>query len=142
VFVGDFASFVMSSVLSAALDVAAFWLFAKLFSMITDQVWYVTAAVVCARIMSASENYLANRFLVFRSFDDTGSSAMKYCILAVCQMGLNAGLTTMLTAFIPAVAPVIWKIITNTVLFILSYRFQKSLVFRQKRGSAAAVAQQ
>lgn len=58
-----------------------------------------------------------------------GISGFKYLILAICIMLSSAVLVTAGTRFIPMV-PAIWiKILTDTVLFLISYKVQQLLIY-------------
>ncbi len=87
-------------------------------------------SVVFARVGSATFNFLANRFLVFRSGRRVGlgRSAVGYVALAAVILSLNYGLMYLMTVLL-AMPLVLAKIITETVLFLASYAVQRRYVF-------------
>lgn len=73
---------------------------------------YIAAATVSARIFSAAYNYLIN-----------------YKLFAIGIMLSSAVPVTAGTRFLPMV-PAVWiKILTDTVLFLISYKVQQLLIY-------------
>ncbi len=73
--------FLLSSLSSAAIDLALFQVFCKCFRPING-VFYVTLAAVMARVISATYNYLVNYTLVFKSKENRWKAFGKYALLA------------------------------------------------------------
>ncbi len=129
--------FLVSSGLSAVADILLFYLFFRLF---TDMpIPRLFAAVLLARIISSTLNYLLNKNLVFRQ-NSSGreffsfSSYWKYgalCVLicAASYYGTRLAVWAFGTEYI-----VLEKIIVDTFLFFASFFFQSLVVFaRGKR---------
>ena len=70
-----------------------------------------------------------NYRVVFQSGKNVGSSAAKYVLLAVIQMVLSAVLVTGGTTLLPLLPEVVVKIVTDTILFLVSYYIQRRYVF-------------
>ena len=79
-----------------------------------DPILYVTYATVIARIFSAMYNYGINYGLVFKSKENVGKAAAKYCLLAVIQMSCSALLVTGLVNLFPNGIEVIFKAIVDS----------------------------
>lgn len=92
----------------------------------------ILIAFAAARIVSSSVNYVCNKKLVFHSDAGYGVSAGKYTMLAVCMMSFSyAGTALLSSAFdVEGVAITAVKILVDVALFVLSYRLQKSWVFK------------
>jgi putative flippase GtrA len=120
--------FLSSSLLSAIIDLALFWVFCKVFRPVSA-VFYVTIAAVAARVISATCNYLVNYSFVFRSMGKRGKTFAKYVVLAAVQMTLSASLVTAGVYFFPALPELLIKIIVDVILFLISYWIQREYVF-------------
>lgn len=121
-----FAKFAISSLSSAAIDLAAFVLLARFLFPANRQAFW---AVLTARLISGSYNYLVNRHLVFAK---TGQHAvLKYIGLAIVQAGLAAALTGMLVMLFSASLNLetVIKVLVDLVLFVFSYQVQKRWIF-------------
>ena len=113
-----------SSLLSGLLDFFLLFLFQNLSGSLL-------VGVVSARGISSVFNYLVNKRLVFRAKNVRHlSSAPKYFGLAAVIMVLNYGLLSFLTtaAGLPGVPS---KLLTELILFAMSYTVQKLFVFRR-----------
>ncbi len=121
-----FAKFAISSLSSAAIDLAAFVLLARFLFPANHQAFW---AVLSARLVSGSYNYLLNRHLVFAKAGQ--HTVLKYIGLAVIQAGLAAALTEMLvTAFSASLnLETALKVLVDLVLFVFSYQVQKRWIF-------------
>ena len=93
-----FGKFLFSSLSSSVVDLALFSLFCMLLNSFVSGTLYITLATVCARVISATYNYLLNYKLVFKSREHHGMAASKYFFLAVVQMACSAGLVSLLYA--------------------------------------------
>lgn len=89
---------------------------------------WLVPSIIAARVLSASANFLVNRRMVFRA--GSGSmlpQALRYGVLALALLASNIAWMSFLTdnglALLPA------KVVTEGVLFVLSYGVQRSLVF-------------
>ena len=124
-----FAKFLFASLSSAAIDLLLFHLFCKLLVLCMDTAFYVAIATVLARVLSALYNYLINYKLVFNSGKKHSSSFPKYVVLAAVQMGLSAGIVTMLVWLFAGVPEVAFKIPVDIILFLLSYYVQWRFIY-------------
>jgi glycosyltransferase involved in cell wall biosynthesis len=129
IFGAIFAKFLFSSLSSCLIDLALFWVFCRLFVGIFDSAFYVIAATVAARVLSATYNYLMNYKFVFNSGKSHAASFPKYVALAVGQMTLSAAAVALLVWFIPGVNELVFKIPVDIVLFLLSYYIQRRFVY-------------
>ena len=91
------------------------------------------AAVVGARLLSSTVNFLVNRYLVFRHGRERrlGSAAVRYYVLAAALLGASyASLWVLTAATVPlAVA----KVLSEAALFVVSYAVQRAFVFGRRR---------
>lgn len=124
-----FLRFSASSLFSTLIDLILFWLFCPLFEAHIDGIWYITWATIAARFLSALQNWLTNYYLVFHSSGNIFDSAGKYFLLTGVLILINAACMTVLVAILPAVPPVVLKLMVNFVLFIGSYNIQKRYVY-------------
>ncbi|WP_062464691.1 bifunctional glycosyltransferase family 2/GtrA family protein [Demequina soli] len=96
----------------------------------------LAAAVVGARVLSASTNFAINRRTVFRSRGRVGAQAVRYAALAGVLLFLSySTLRTLTELGVPLLAA---KVATDAVLWALSYGIQRSLVFAPTPSPAAA----
>ena len=85
-------------------------------------------SVVAARECSSITNYTLNRRLVFKNNKNISTSAPKYFSLVILIIGFNYMLMAALTRFL--LLPImVAKIITEIVLFYISYTIQRKHVF-------------
>ena len=90
------------------------------------------AAVILARLCSGGLNFTLNRKWSFRSNGKCAGEAVRYTALFVSVMAASALGTALLSLLLPAGAA---KILTDAVLFLLSYRAQKEWVFRKNKNT-------
>ena len=116
-----FLKFSASSLTAGLLDFLLLLCFAKMMK-------YLLPAVVLSRAISSVFNFCCNKYFVFHNGQQKSlQSASKYFLLVLVIMLLNyAILNCILLTGLPLVLA---KIITEAVLFILSYTAQKNLVF-------------
>ena len=95
------------------------------------------ASVVGARLVSSGANFLANRRLVFDPEHRTriGAAAAHYWTLVVVLLVANAALLSVLTR--AGVGLLVAKVITEAVLFVVSFQAQRRFVFRPGRRGVA-----
>ncbi|MBD5094051.1 MAG: glycosyltransferase [Subdoligranulum sp.] len=124
--------FLVSSLGSSVLDLLLFWL---LCGLLRGKFFaYVAAATAGARICSAGVNYLLNYSLVFRSDAGRARSAVRYVVLAVCQMCVSAALVTAAVSLLPPGTPELCvKLPIDLVLFFLSYVIQREFVYKKNQ---------
>jgi putative flippase GtrA len=115
--------FSLSSLTAALID---FMLLLMLHS-ITDSLLF---SVITARTVSSAINFLANKNLVFEKGKEFKllPSAVKYFALAAFMLFFNYGLIFLFTNLL--VMPLIpAKLITELLLFSISYKIQKGIIF-------------
>ena len=128
VILGTFFKYTLSSLSSFLVDYGIFcgliYALDKSAAADSRSIWIAT---VIARICSSMFNYLINKKVVFKSRRGASTLAMYYC-LCVVQMAASAALVALLntTGFIPQVG----KIVVDTLLFIISFRIQKLIIFK------------
>ncbi len=123
-------AFAGSSLLAFFADTVAFLLLAAVLpGILPAGSASLVLAVIVARIVSASLNFLINRRFVFRSRSapDVQRQALRYGFLAVLLLASNIMWMEALTGFGVALVPA--KILTETALFVLSYQVQRQFVF-------------
>ncbi len=128
VILGTFFKYTLSSLSSFLVDYGIFCglIYAMGRNAATDSrsIWIAT---VVARICSSMFNYMINKKVVFKSKRGASTLAMYYC-LCVVQMAASAALVALLntTGFIPQIG----KIVVDTLLFVISFRIQKLIIFK------------
>lgn len=127
------AAFALVGLLSFAIDVAAL-------QMLDALTGSLLVAVVGARALSATVNFLLNRRLVFRAGTAGGlrRQALRYGALALVLLGSNYLLILALTGLGVGLLPA--KIVAEVTLFAVSYAVQRGVVFAGRRGRAATPA--
>ena len=115
-------------------DVALFTLLDWLLGGVGPELRLLGATVI-ARVVSSLCNFAGNRTLVFASRERPGPAMVRYYTLCVVQTAASYGGVYLLSAvlFLPSVAA---KIITDTLLFFISFQIQRQWVFAPKKGSA------
>ena len=112
--------FVVSSLVSALIDIALFALLHYAAG------WSRIAAQIGARVVSALVNYMLNSRMVFGK-KMSGQSLLKYAVLAVFILACScAGHWVLEQLHVPAILA---TIIVDGLLYIVSYRVQRSKVF-------------
>ncbi|MCM1146014.1 MAG: bifunctional glycosyltransferase family 2/GtrA family protein [Clostridium sp.] len=129
-----FGKFLFSSLSSSVLDLFLFHFFCGMLQGAAG-VWknmpYIVAATVLARIISAVYNFLLNYKVVFKSSAGIAATAVKYCLLAVCQMLCSAFLVNALYGLTGGYE-VLVKIPVDVLLFFLSFVIQREFVYRKR----------
>jgi glycosyltransferase involved in cell wall biosynthesis len=128
-----FAKYSAASLVSFFVDFALLFIFRMLFAGIgLGQSSALLFSVVCARVISATVNFVINRMLVFESRETLARSLFKYAALAGVSLGANYCLLWLLNiaAKVPLAAA---KIAVEVVLFIANYFAQRLLVFRGRK---------
>ncbi len=132
---GQILRFASSSVLAFLLDYTLFLLVLGL-----TKSWALASSVIianiAARVISASFNFTVNKQFVFKHKGDLARSAVSYALLAA---GILAGNTLVLMLFthVLLIAPYIAKIITELIMFAVSYLVQKNFIFTAPRAKGA-----
>ncbi len=84
-------------------------------------------AVIGARWLSSTVNFVTNRRVVFGSDRRFSSTLLRYYLLVGVLLVVNYGLLTWLTGL--GVALVLAKVLVEVTLFVASFQVQRSLVF-------------
>ncbi len=123
--------FSASSLLSFLIDYGLYTIFSLITIQlqISESVWISN---ICARIISASANYMLNRKLVFQSKTSFAKSAIQYFLLAACILLGNTLVLEGLTDILG------WnryfaKICTELLFFLISWVVQHSLIFKRNK---------
>lgn len=126
--------FMLSSGMCSLIDIGLFTLInlltAPLFG--DDETLRIFIATAGARLVSSLVNFLVNRSGVFRSGKNIRRAAVRYYILAACQLAASYLCVSGLTALFGGGAS-IWqsviKIIVDTALFFVSFGIQRDWVY-------------
>lgn len=123
----DLLKFALSSFSSFILD---YILFAVLMMILPHTEVWVIAANVCARVVSAFYNYSMNCRFVFRTNRQIKTAA-GYFALAVFILVINSLVLSMFVQILHiSVYPA--KILTECIMFFISWLVQKKIIFRKK----------
>lgn len=123
----DLLKFTLSSFSSFVVD---YLLFAILMIILPHTALFVLLANVCARIISAFYNYSMNCRLVFH-VSRKMKTAAEYFVLAVFILVMNSLILGMFVQILHfSVYPA--KILTETILFLISWMVQKRIIFKKK----------
>ncbi len=127
---GSFLRFSVVAILSFLLDNAiANLLYYFAFGAVT-----VYLPNIIARLFSAVFNFSMNRKVVFKAGSDTKGQAIRYTLLAVCQLALSTAILALIGIFFKeSWGYSLFKPIVDTVLFIISYRVQDAWVFKKHK---------
>lgn len=128
-----FIKYLFASLSSFVVDILLFALFKKLFAGVIPEAYLIQIATVCARIISATYNYIINYALVFKSRAGKATSLVKYAALAFVQMQASAWSVAGIAYLLPMVPSTLIKCIVDTLLFLLSYSIQQRFVFASKK---------
>ena len=130
VILGSFFKFMASSLTCVAIDQGIFNLLnLAVFANGTEKSGHIILlCTAAARIVSATVNFLLNRNFVFGKNGDAKKAFVRYIMLSVCIMLLSAGGTWLLSRI--GLSSTVAKLITDTVLYFVSYRFQEQWVFK------------
>ncbi|MDN7138199.1 bifunctional glycosyltransferase family 2/GtrA family protein [Pseudidiomarina sp. 1ASP75-14] len=118
-----FLKFSGVGIASAAIDYG-------LFALIYGFTGEILAAIASARLCSGIFNFSMNRQWVFGRGGSLSRDATHYTLLAAVLVGTNYILTKGLLLI--GVSPFIGKPVAEVLVFLLSYRLQKKLVFGDK----------
>jgi putative flippase GtrA len=89
---------------------------------------WLVPSIIAARVLSATVNFTVNRRVVFRARGGSMTGqAVRYGVLALALLASNIAWMSFLTENGLALLPA--KVVTEGVLFILSYGIQRALVF-------------
>lgn len=125
----DLLKFTLSSLSSFVVD---YFLFAVLMLLLPHTAGLVLFSNVCARICSALYNYSLNCRLVFH-VNGQKKTAAEYFALAAFILGMNS---VILGMFVQGLGISVYpaKLLTETILFFISWFVQKTMIFRNSAG--------
>ena len=130
-------NYIISSLASFLADISLFAIFSFLFekTALLPLVYIPTVSTVLARVISANLNYYINKTKVFENKGKVRNTIFKYYSLAIVQMGLSAGIVTGLSYLLGAhsLGSTVIKIFVDMFIFLLSFRIQKSWVFKTNK---------
>ena len=115
--------FSLSSIISFIID----YIFYSIFIILTKN---ITTSNIIARIISATANYTINKKLVFKSSRKASKTLTEYFLLAIIILTLNTILLNLIVRV--GINSFIAKIITEVILFILSWFVQKKKIFKNE----------
>jgi len=125
---GNIVRFSLSSLVCFGIDFALLFLFRFLTGGMPYSV-SLLISVICARAVSSFVNYCLNRHVVFQK--DSQLCMVKYYILVLCMIGFNYGMIYCFSSLLAI--PLFWsKLITEILLFALSYLVQKKWIFTEE----------
>ena len=129
---GSFFKFMASSLTSVVVDQGLFNLLnLVVFSNgVEKKADLILTSTVIARVFSSVFNFWMNRKMVFKHKGSAGKTFLRYVILSVIVMLLSAGGTWLLGQ--TGMSSTVAKLITDTLLYFVSYRFQAGWVFREE----------
>ncbi|MBQ6997266.1 MAG: bifunctional glycosyltransferase family 2/GtrA family protein [Oscillospiraceae bacterium] len=129
-----FFKYTVSSLLSSVIDTAVYVLLAWLLSGVMNDPLLTTVSITVARILSSLFNFFMNQKMVFKSRLSTGTSMLRYTILAVVifvgQLALTYGIYAL---FGIGESQILLRgviyVAVMTALFIVSFLAQQRWVF-------------
>lgn len=132
VILGSFFKFMASSLTCVAIDQGLFNLLnlAVFANGAKKDAGIILLCTAIARVVSAGINFLLNRNLVFRQKKGAGKAFVRYVLLSVGIMLMSAGGTWLLSR--TGMSSTVAKLITDTLLYFVSYRVQAGWVFREE----------
>lgn len=131
-----FFKFLASSLASWLVDIGIYALVMALFQNVWPQTTCHLAATIASRVISSIVNYILNRKVVFKAVDNVRKTAVRYYILAACQMLVSFLLVDLLAdkvLKVTGVLDVVIKCVVDACLFIFSYGIQRKWVFKNKK---------
>lgn len=125
-----FLKFILASLSSSMVDLLFFSVFCSVFADIDfGRMGYILVATICARIISATYNFLLNYKVVFKSNSSKIKSMLRYALLAVFIMLCSGFLVEYLYSFV-SLPEVLVKVPVDVLLFLVSFLIQREFVYR------------
>ncbi len=121
----EIIKFSLSSITSFLIDYILF----AILSLTTNK---IILSNITSRIISSTINYILNKNIVFKNKDSKLTTLTKYILLAITILSLNTVILNILTKQLQ-INHLIAKIITEIILFILSWLIQKKIIFKLKK---------
>ena len=117
--------FAASSLACFLVDIA---LYTALLGVLPGGAAAVPVAAGAARVVSGGANYLVNRSLVFRSRRRNSRALPEYVVLACVVLLCDCALTLLLMG-VTRLGPVWSRVVAESVMFLVSYAAQRTIVF-------------
>ncbi|MBQ9030649.1 MAG: bifunctional glycosyltransferase family 2/GtrA family protein [Parasporobacterium sp.] len=131
-----FFKFMASSLFSWVVDIGIYALVMAIFRDVWNPTTCHLIATIASRVISSIVNYILNRKVVFKAVDNVRKTAVRYYILAACQMLISFLLVDLLAGKllkVTGILDVVIKCVVDGCLFIFSYGIQRKWVFKNKR---------
>lgn len=122
----EIIKFASSSLISFAIDYAAFLL---LISLTTAIPYHLIISNVAARIVSASVNYTLNKHMVFHGKKSASHTLPQYALLAIGILCANSMILSFFDGILGPPAHFA-KLLTELILFIISFTVQSLVIFK------------
>ena len=133
---GYFLKFLASSLFSWVVDIGVYTLAVALTEGKVDDATKQLIAGISSRVISSIVNYIINRKVVFKAVDNVAGTAVRYYILAACQMLISVLLVHVFADKVLNITG-LWntvvKCIVDGCLFIFSFGIQRKWVFKNKK---------
>lgn len=125
-----FAKCLLSSVFSACVDFALFFLVEKIFAGAGQNASIVFATVI-SRVCSTAVNFFINKFYCFENCERGAGKiqAAKFFVLFAAKMAASAALVCVFAEIFKNAQAVMIKLIVDSFLFFVSYIVQKKFIF-------------
>lgn len=123
-----FIKYIISALVSFALDVTLFQIFVGLLQPYHAQ--YILMATIFARAISSVWTFTFNRKVVFHSTENIWKSLAKFYGLVVIQMLASGLLVTVLFNLIRIIPEAVIKVIVDFCIFLISYKVEKMFIFK------------
>jgi len=133
---GYFLKFLASSLFSWLVDIGVYTLAVALTEGKVDDATKQIIAGVSSRVISSVVNYIINRKVVFKAVDNVAGTALRYYILAACQMLISVLLVHVFAdkvLHITGLWNTVVKCVVDGCLFVFSFGIQRRWVFRNKK---------
>lgn len=127
----QFISFAVSSGGSYIIDTLLFTLLVHILPIKNDALLAI-ASLFSARAVSSLFNFFANKFLVFKDKAGGAKSILRYYLLCITQASITASVIALLSKIAGGTMLVIWKILVECIIFIVSFSIQRKWVFNTK----------
>lgn len=125
-----FIKYIVSALVSFALDVTLFQIFVGILEPHYDA--YILMSTIFARAISSVWTFTFNRKVVFHSNDNLAISLLKFYGLVAIQMLASGGLVTIIFRALKVIPEAVIKVIVDFTIFLISYKVEKTFIFRQK----------
>ncbi|GEK90568.1 bifunctional glycosyltransferase family 2/GtrA family protein [Alkalibacterium kapii] len=127
----NFFKFISVSLTSFLIDLSFFQIFLLVFSFLIKRNQIITATIL-ARGISSLFNFTLNKKWVFESDREWKQTFFSYYAL-VAVTAIVSGLSVYWLFKLTSIEELVLKIFIDAILFTISYRIQKSLIFTAKK---------